>query len=95
MISVDKAIANLKLSAAEKIVFYILRNTNGDTKIFDRTYKQIQKDLNVSPNEISNVFHKLESNGTLIRAGFGKWFVPAVIGYECDDEDAWTINVAQ
>ena len=87
MISIDKALEGLPMSKEEEVALYILRNTDGDTKIFSRTYKQIQKDINVSQVTIAKVFKILESNGTLIRAGVGKWYLPGVIGYEPESEE--------
>lgn len=88
MISIDKALEKLPASKEEEVALYILRHTDGDTKIFSRTYNQIQKDINVTQATIAKVFKTLEANGTLIRAGFGKWYLPGVIGYAPEsDED--------
>lgn len=91
---IDDVINKLTLSQAEEVVYYIIRHTDGDTKIFSRSYNQIQKDLNVTAKTVAKVFKLLEANGTLIRAGLGRWYVPAVIGYEPNDEDVdWAIRI--
>lgn len=78
---IDRAMDYFPLSNGAKIVLYILQHTDVNTKIFSRTYNQIQKDLNVSQPTISKVFKTLKENETLIPAGVGKWYVPAVVGY--------------
>lgn len=95
MNSLDAMLSYLKLSPAEAIVIYILRHTDGNTKIFSRTYNEIQKATGASQNTIARTFKALEKNGTLKRAGYGKWYVPAIIGYHPGkNENAWSLEAA-
>lgn len=77
---IDKAMGHVGLDKGTSFVLYVLQHTNPRTKIFSRTYTQIQNDLGVSRVSISQFFKGLEEDGLLVRAGEGKWFVPAVIG---------------
>lgn len=93
MISLDQAFRMMNLSKGAQIVYYILKHTDGETKIFSKTYKEIQNATGASQPTIAKVFDVLEGCGALVRAGFGKWYVPAVIGYEPDDEEEnWYIT---
>lgn len=92
----DNAVSKLTLSKYEEIVFYIIRHTDGDTKIFSRTYAQMQNDLNVSQTTIAETLKVLENTGSIFRAGNGKWYIPAVVGYEPEDEYYdWAITPAE
>lgn len=91
---IDNALLRLSLSKGEELAFYILRHTNGDTKIFSRSYAQMQKDLGISQATIAHAFKEMEKNGGIIRAGVGKWFIPAVVGYQPESEENWGILAA-
>ena len=70
---------------------FVLQYSNPKTKIFSRTYNQIQEDLGISHPTVARYFKTLEEAGLIIRAGTGKWIIPAVIGksYTCDGPECY------
>lgn len=74
-----------------QFLFYLVGNTNGKTRIFSKTYKQISKDLNISEPTIAKYFKRLEEGGSIERVGTGKWLIKAVIGESdtCDGPDCY------
>lgn len=59
---------------------YLISHTDSDTKIFESTIAQIQRDLGISDKTISRYFKILQENGTVVNVGKNRWYVKAVIG---------------
>lgn len=55
-----------------KILLYLMEHTDND-HVFSRTYKQIQKDLNVSQPTIASTLKKLQSVGSITHLGGSSW----------------------
>lgn len=55
-----------------QILLYLMEHTDKN-KVFSRTYKQIQKDLNVSQPTIASTLKKLQSVGSIEYLGGSKW----------------------
>ena len=83
---INRAYEHPDTSKGARLVMYILQHTDGNTKVFSRTYKQIQEDTGISYMTIADVFKKLEADGTLIHTSKSEWFVPAVVGYSDKEE---------
>ena len=66
-----------------QVVIYILQHTDAKTKIFSRTYNQIQKDTKVSQPTIAKVLKVMQKNGAMEYLGDSRWRVPMVL----DDVD--------
>lgn len=77
---IDTALERIGLDKGTKFLLYLVQHTNPGTKIFNRTYKQIQSDIGISQVTISRYFKSLEENSLIFRVPSGGWFVPAVIG---------------
>ena len=77
---IDKTLEFVGMDKGTKFALYLCQYANPNTKIFSRTYKQIQDDLGISQVTIAHYFKLLEESNLIIRAGDGKWRVPAVIG---------------
>ena len=91
---IDKALEYIGLDKGTSFVLYLIQYSNPETKIFSRTYKQIQEDLKISPATIARYFKTLEQNSLIFRAGEGKWFIPAVIGrsYTCEGPECYVVG---
>lgn len=90
---IDKALERVGLDNGAKFVLYLCQYANPDTKIFSRTYKQIQNDLGISQVTIAKYFQTLEDSGLIIRSGNGRWRIPAVIGKsESCDGPEWYVE---
>lgn len=90
---IDKALEFASMDKGTKFALYLCQYANPDTKIFSRTYKQIQKDLGVSHVTIAKYFQTLENSGLIVRAGDGRWKVPAVIAKsESCDGPEWYVE---
>ena len=83
---VENAYSRLNLSKAEIVVNYIIQHADPETKIFNRTYAQIQKDTGASSATVARVFNALEENKTLLRHSPSGWFVTAIVDVFDDDE---------
>ena len=90
---IDKALEYIGLDKGTSFALYLIQYANPETKIFSRTYKQIQEDLNISQVTISRYFKLLEEDGLIVRAGVGSWYIPAVIGRSdtCDGPE-WYVE---
>lgn len=64
-----------------KVFMYIISHTDGDTKIFKGTYKEIQEKTGVSQMTIANVFDIMKKIGAVVYVKKGEWKVPIVEGY--------------
>ena len=91
---VDRAFDMLGTSRAMDVAFYVLQHTDGHTKIFNRTYNQIQKDTGASQGTIAKVFKYMESIGALEDLGNSKWVNNVVEGYSssCDGPEFYVEN---
>lgn len=56
------------------VLLYIIEHTDPETKIFSRSYSQMEKELHVSSATISRTFKKLSESGVLINTGLGRWY---------------------
>lgn len=83
---IDKAMEYLNPSKGVQLILYIAQYTDGNTKIFSRTYNQIQKDTGISQVTIAKIFKDLESKGLMIHVSQSKWLIPAVEGYSDSSE---------
>lgn len=92
---IDPIFQKLDNSAGTRLIMYLLGHTNGDTKVFSRTYAQIQKDLGISSSTIARYFKRLESQGLLIRKSRSEWIVPAIMGYSdtCEGPEWYITNL--
>ena len=90
---IDKALEHVGLDNGTKFALYLFQYANPKTKVFSRTYKQIQEDLGISQVTIARYFKVLEECGSIFRAGEGKWFIPGVIGKSdtCDGPE-WYVE---
>lgn len=86
---IDNVFNFVKPDKGAQFILYLIGHADPSTKIFSETYKQIQKDLGISEPTISRFFKILEESGTIARAGFGKWYIKAVVGESdsCDGPD--------
>lgn len=91
---VDKAFEMLGTSKAMDVAIYVLQHTNAKTKVFNRTYNQIQKDTGASQGTIARAFKYMESIGVLDYLGGSKWINNAVEGYSdnCNGNDFFVVN---
>lgn len=73
-----------------QILLYLMEHTD-DNKVFDRTYKQIQKDLNVSQPTIASTLKKLQSVGSIEHLGGSKWKINILDEFSdiCDGMDLY------
>jgi len=76
----------IELTAQWKVLMYILEHTDGNTKLFVRTYKEIKDDIGVSEMTISKVFQKMQKIGCITKLGNSHWRINMVEGYSdtCD-----------
>lgn len=76
-------------SASTRLLMYVLSHTNTNSKIFHRSYKDIQKDTGVSADTVSRVMKALQDNGAAEYLGDSRWYMHIVTGgsdsYEGDD----------
>lgn len=72
-----------------QFLLYLISHTDPKTQIFNKTYKEISKDLDISEPTISKYFKKLESLGSIERVCLGSWRVKLVMGVSdtCDGPD--------
>lgn len=76
----------IELTAQWKVFMYILEHTDGDTKLFVRTYQEIKDDTGVSEMTINKVFKIMQEIGCITKLGNSRWRVDMVEGYSdtCD-----------
>lgn len=58
-----------------EVLMYIIEHTDIETKLFTRTYNQIEQDVQVSQATIAKVFKKLQDNHFIERKGNLGWVV--------------------
>ena len=91
---IDRAYEMLEPSKSMAVIMYVLQHTDGDTRIFSRTYNQIQKDTGVSQATIAKVFKYMESKGAIEYLGKSRWMNYVVKGasYRCDGPEFYVEN---
>ena len=90
---IDKAIAFAGADKGTMFALYLCQHANPHTKIFSRSYKQIQDDLGISQVSIAKYFKLLEESNLITRAGDGKWRIHAVVqGSETCDGPEWYVT---
>lgn len=87
----DNAFNVVKPDRGAQFGVYLVSHADPKTGIFNRTYKQIKEDLDISEMTISRYFKIVEDSGTVVRVGPGRWLVKAVIGESsaCDGPDLY------
>ena len=90
---INKVYAEMPKSAAMDILMYIVSNTDPDTKVFSRTYEDIQKATGASRDTISRTIARLAMAGIIQWVGNGKWYNSIVDGWSktCNGPD-WYVN---
>jgi len=91
---VDEAFSKLDMTKSMELLFYLIQNTDVRSKIFRRTYKEIQKDTGASERTIARVIKYLESKGILEHVGTSEWRNNLVEEYSdrCDGEEFYVRN---
>lgn len=91
---IDKAFNMLGTSKIMDVLIYVLQHTNGDTRIFSRTYNQIQKDTGVSQMTIAKAFKYMQDKGALEYLGNSRWLNYMVEEYSdtCDGPEFYVEN---
>lgn len=90
---IDLVAKRTEQTPGDRFALYLIQHTDNRTKIFSVPYAQIEKDLGISQVSIARFFKTLEAHGSIIRAGRGKWIVPAVIGpADSDDGDGYFVE---
>lgn len=74
-----------------RILVYLMEHTD-ENYIFSRTYKQIQKDLNVSQPTIASTLKKLQDAGSIEHLGGSSWKIN-LLDCPSDTADGFDIYV--
>lgn len=77
---IDNMMKHLPNSPFMDVVNYILSHTDGDSKVFKRTYIEIQKETGVSQVTISKVIRTMENLQFLEKLGKGCWKNNMILG---------------
>lgn len=91
---IDKAFETVGLTKAMEITLYIIQHTDAKTKIFCRTYKEIQKETGASERTIADTLKYLASKGALEHLGGSRWVNNMVEGYSrtCNGDELYVRN---
>lgn len=85
----------VKNSQTARLIEYFIVHTDGDTKLFKRTYKEIQADTGISQVTIANAMKHMESTGAAEYLGNSTWRNNMVLDYTADYNDGFEFTYFQ